>query len=67
MYNVLHTASSPGASDAFRARAGRRRERLRLRRRGLPRVEPVEPVEGGYRVALREERGGEDRFDEVLH
>jgi hypothetical protein len=65
MYNVLHNASAPGTSDAFRARPGRRRERLRLRR-GRRRVEPVEPVEGGRLVAVCEARVVEDRLDDVL-
>ena len=64
MYNVLHTASSPGTSDAFRARPGRR-ARLR-RRRGLSRAEPAEPVDGGRLVALCEARAVEERLDDVL-
>jgi hypothetical protein len=68
MYNVLHSASSPGPSDAFRARPGPRRQRLLLRRRrGLPRVELVEPGEGGRLEALCEGRVVQDGLDEVLH
>jgi hypothetical protein len=68
MYNVLHSASSPGASDAFRARPGRGRARLRHRRgrRRVEPVEPVEPVEGGRLVALCEAQVVDDRLDDVL-
>ena len=65
MYNVLHTASSPGTSDAFRAGPGRRRVRLRHRRDRLQ-VEPAGPVEDGRLVALCEARVVEDRLDDVL-
>ena len=68
MYNILHTAGTPGTADAFRPR-GTRLLGLRphRRRRGrLPRVETVEPVERGGLVALGEGRVVEDRLDEVL-
>jgi hypothetical protein len=63
MYNIHHTASTPGAADAFRPRSGRGRRRALRRRRGrLSRVEAVEQVEGSRLVALRE-----GRVDELLH
>jgi hypothetical protein len=42
VYNVLHSASSPGPRDAFRSRRARRRGRL-ARRRGVP-AAPDDPV-----------------------
>ena len=54
MYNIHHTASTPGAADAFRPSSGRRGPRALRRRRGRPpRVEAVEPVKGGRLEALR--------------
>ncbi len=46
MYNIFHTASTPGPADAFRPRAARR---LFRRRRALPegerpRTEPAPPA-----------------------
>jgi hypothetical protein len=68
VYDIFHTASSPGASDAFRARPGIGRERRSgLLRGGRPRrAGPAEPVEGGRLVAVSEPRLAEDRLDEAL-
>jgi hypothetical protein len=67
MYNIHHTASTPGAADAFRPPSRRRGPRaLRRRRARLTRAEAVEPVEGGRLVALGERRAVDDRLDEVL-
>ncbi len=41
MYNIFHSASAPGAADAFRPRRGRLGARVRRRRRRLPRVGAV--------------------------
>lgn len=69
MYNILHTASSPGTADAFRPGRKRLLGLRPHRRRGgrLPQVEPVEPVERGGLVALGEGGVVEDRLDEVLN
>lgn len=58
MYNIIHSVTSPGASDAFRPRGGQRlRGRARRRRSGRPPVvEAVEPVEGRRLVAVSERR-----------
>ena len=66
MYNIHHTASTPGAADAFRPRGGRRSARALRRRRGRPRLEAAEPAEDGRLVALRRSRV-DDRLDEALH
>ena len=67
MYNILHTASAPGTSDAFRPLEGSRRGRLRaLIRRRPARVEAAEPVPGGRVVALGERRIVDDCLDEAL-
>jgi hypothetical protein len=68
MYNILHSANSAGASDAFRPREGRLlRGRARRRRRGgLTGVEAGGLVEGRRLVALGEHRVAGDRLDEVL-
>ena len=50
MYNILHTASTPGPADAFRPRTGRRlfrRKRAALPDGGQPRVERGTPAGHG--------------------
>ena len=68
MYNILHTASAPGTSDAFRPLEGSsRRGRLRaLIRRRPAHVEAAEPVPGGRVIALGEPRIVDDCLDEAL-
>jgi hypothetical protein len=66
MYNILHTASAPGTSDAFRPLEGSRRRGLRaLLRRRPARAEAAEPVTGGRLIALGR-RVADDRLDEAL-
>lgn len=69
MYNIIHSANSAGASDAFRPRAGGLlRGRARRRRRSrLTGAEAGGLVEGRRLVALGERRVADDRLDEVLH
>ena len=59
MYNIDHIASSPGPSDAFRPRGGRRL--LRPLRRRRPRAEAVEPAPSRRPVGFRD-----GRVDEAL-
>jgi hypothetical protein len=50
VYNILHTASTPGPADAFRPRTPKRlfrRRRAAIPDRGQPRVEPARPAGGG--------------------
>jgi hypothetical protein len=50
VYNIFHTASTPGPADAFRPRTARRLFRRRLRalaEGGEPRPEPARPAERG--------------------